>query len=211
MADSKKNSSGSNDVAFRRTWDREEYAKKGAEREAKEKAEAKARWEAKQAGKKYIRRASTPPDVRETQARAQRLDVSHMVGKTTLVPAGAAVGKRGHGAGFYCADCDLTYKDSKQLLEHYNSKQHLMKIGETGEVRSAGVEEVRERLKYLKRKLEEENSETVANLGERIAVAKEKEETLREEKRQKRREKRRKTKDGVGVHQPVFEDDGVLR
>src|ERR1700753_851671 len=213
MADSKKNAYGSasSDTSFRRTWDRAEYAEKAAIREAKERDEAKARYEAKLAGKKYVPRASTPPDVRETQARAQRLDVGSMVGKTMLVPAGAAVGKRGRGAGFYCEGCDLTFKDNLQLVEHYNSKQHQMNVGESGEVRRASAEEVRERLKWLKRKIEEDKKDEIINLEERLQVAQERDEREREEKRRKRREKRRKTQDGVGVQQPIFEDDGVIR
>jgi U4/U6.U5 tri-snRNP component SNU23 len=214
MADSKKSAYGgstANDVSFRRTWDRAEYAERAAKREAKEREEGKARYEAKLAGKKYVRRASTPPDVRETQARGQRLDVGAMVGKTMLVPAGAAVGKRGRGAGFYCEACDLTFKDNLQLVEHYNSKQHQIQVGESGEVKRAGVEEVRERLKWLKRKIEEDRKEELINLSDRLEFAREKDEREREEKRRKRREKRRKTQDGVGVQQPDFEDDGVIR
>jgi U4/U6.U5 tri-snRNP component SNU23 len=204
-------SSSTNDVSFRRTWDRAEYAERAAIREAKERDEGRARYEAKLAGKKYVRRASTPPDVRETQARSQRLDVGSLVGKTMIVPAGAAVGKRGRGAGFYCEACDLTFKDNLQLIEHYNSKQHQVKVGESGEVRRADVLEVRERLKWLKRKMEEEKRDELINLDERLRVAGEREELEREEKRRKRREKRRKTQDGVGVQQPDFEDDGVIR
>jgi U4/U6.U5 tri-snRNP component SNU23 len=213
MADSKKNAYGSttSDTSFRRTWDHAEYAEKAAVREAKQREEGKARYEAKLAGKKYVRRASTPPDVHETKARAQRLDVGSMVGKTMLVPAGAAVGKRGRGAGFYCEVCDLTFKDNLQLVDHYNSKQHQVNVGESGEVRRASVEEVRERLKWLKRKIEEDKRDEIINLNERLEVARERDEQEREEKRQKRREKRRKTKDGVGVQQPTFEDDGVIR
>jgi U4/U6.U5 tri-snRNP component SNU23 len=213
MADSKKNaySASTSDTSFRRTWDHAEYAERAAVREAKERDEAKARYEAKLAGKKYVRRASTPPDVRESQARTQRLDVGSMVGKTMLVPAGAAVGKRGKGAGFYCEVCDLTFKDNLQLVEHYNSKQHQLKVGESGEVRRATAEEVRERLKWLKRKIETDKRDELVNLDERLQIAKERDEREREEKRQKRREKRRKTKDGVGFQQPTFEDDGVIR
>src|ERR1700749_746299 len=163
MADSKKNAYGSttSDTSFRRTWDHAEYAEKAAIREAKEREEGKARYEAKLAGKKYVRRASTPPDVHETKARAQRLDVGSMVGKTMLVPAGAAIGKRGRGAGFYCEVCDLTFKDNLQLVDHYNSKQHQVNVGESGEVKRASVEEVRERLKWLKRKIEEDKRDEI--------------------------------------------------
>jgi U4/U6.U5 tri-snRNP component SNU23 len=70
---------------------------------------------------------------------------------------------------------------------------------------------VRERLRYLKRKMEEERSEEVVDLQERLRAAAEKEEREREEKRRKRNEKRRKTKDGVGVQPVTFKDDGVIR
>jgi U4/U6.U5 tri-snRNP component SNU23 len=214
MADKKGayGSSSANDVSFRRTWDVAEYAERAAKREAKERADAKARYEAKLAGKKYVPRATTPPDMRETKARTQRVDVAAMVGKTQLVSAAAAaVGKKGKGAGFYCEACDLTFKDNLQLVEHYNSKQHQIAVGETGEVKKATVEEVRARLLWLKRKIDEDAKEKTINLGERLEIAREKEEREREEKRRKRREKRRKTKDGVGDQQVEFEDDGVIR
>lgn len=115
---SKKGAYGENtasDTDFRKKYDRAEYAQKAAEREAKEKEERKARYEAKLAGKKYY--APLTGDEELTQARASRLDVSANVGKIMLVPAGASTGKRGRGAGFYCQACDLTFKDSLQLVE----------------------------------------------------------------------------------------------
>jgi U4/U6.U5 tri-snRNP component SNU23 len=214
MADRKDNAYGGTskgDTAFRRTWDTAEYAARAAARATKEREEGKARYEAKLAGKKYHRRASTPPDAKATTARTQRLDVGSMVGKTMLVPAGAAVGKRGRGAGFYCEACDLTFKDNLQLVEHYNSKQHQVAVGETGEVRRASVGEVRERLRWLKRKMEEEKREEVVDLSVRLEVARERIEEEREERRRKRNEKRRKTKDGMGVKQEEVEGDGVIR
>ncbi|KAF2674976.1 hypothetical protein BT63DRAFT_25590 [Microthyrium microscopicum] len=212
MSGSKKNAydTKQHDTSFRRTWDTAEYAEKGAARDARDREEAKARYEAKLAGKKYHRRASTPPDVRETEARKQRLDVGSMVGKTMLVPAGASIGKRGRGAGFYCEACDLTFKDNLQLVEHYNSKQHQLAVGESGKVRIATVEEVRERLKWLKRKRDEEKKDEVINLEERLEVAREKEDAEREEKRRKRNEKRRKTKNGEGVQGIQYENDGII-
>jgi U4/U6.U5 tri-snRNP component SNU23 len=210
MADRKKPTAGSGDTDFRKTWDKAEYAERAKQHDAKQKEESKARYEAKLAGKKYHRRASTPPDARDTQARTQRLNVGDLVGKTTLVPAGAAIGKRGKGAGFYCEACDLTFKDNMQLVEHYNSKQHLVATGESGEVKVATVQEVIERLRWLKRKKEEDKRDEVVDLEGRLEVAQEREEREREEKRRKRNEKRRKTPGGVGVK---VEDvgDGVIR
>jgi len=213
MSDSKKGAygNGASDTSFRKTWDKAEYAEKAARRDAREREEAKARYEAKLQGKKYVRRASTPPDVRATEARKQRIDVSSMVGKTMLVPAGAAVGKRGRGAGFYCEACDLTFKDNLSLVEHYNSKQHQIAVGESGRVVRATLADVRERLKWLKRKRDEEAKDEVVDLQGRLEVAREKDEKEREEKRRKRNEKRRKGKGDrshVGVE---YEGDGVIR
>jgi U4/U6.U5 tri-snRNP component SNU23 len=196
MAD-KKTAAGAGDTDFRRTWDRADYADRATKREAKQKEESKARYEAKLAGKRYVRRASTPPDVRDTQARSTRLNVGDMVGKTMLVPAGAAVGKRGRGAGFYCEACDLTFKDNLQLVEHYNSKQHLSNTGESGQVRRATVQDVRERLMWLKRKRDEEMKENeVIDLQGRLDRAREREEKEREAKRRKRNEQRRRKNKG---------------
>jgi U4/U6.U5 tri-snRNP component SNU23 len=101
---------GGGDTDFRKTWDREEMAKKAKEREAKERDEAKDRYDAKAAGKSYRRRASTPEDLKQTEARSERIDWSQMIGKQTLTSAAAGVGKRGKGAGAYCQACDLTFK-----------------------------------------------------------------------------------------------------
>lgn len=199
------------DTSFRKTWDREEYAAKAAQRDAKTKEEGKARYEAALAGKKYVRRASTPPDAKETESRRSRLDVASQVGKQTLVPAGAGVGKRGKGAGFYCDACDLTFKDNLQLVEHLNSRQHLVAIGQSGEVKRATLQDVKDRLAWLKRKKDEENDAGVVDLGKRLEVRKEQDEREREEKRQKRNEKRRKTKDGLGHIKAEDEGDGVIR
>ena len=202
----------SSDTSFRRTWDRSEYADRAVEREKKIKDEGRARYEAAVQGKKYVRRASTPPDAKDTEARKARLNVAAQVGKTVLVPAAAAIGKRGKGAGFYCDACDLTYKDNLQYVEHLNSRQHLVNTGQSGEVRRATVQDVRDRLAWLKRKKDEEKADEVIDLEARLERSKEIEDREREEKRRKRNEKRRKTKDGLGhVKQEDPNDDGVIR
>lgn len=118
MADSKNGSAygaPASDTDFRKNWDMEEYAAKAKDREAKEKEESKARYEAKLAGKKYYK----PLTGNETYTSARRsiIDVTAQVGKTQLIPAGAGVGKRGRSAGFYCEACDLTFKDNLQWIE----------------------------------------------------------------------------------------------
>lgn len=183
------------DTDFRKTWDKEEYARKAAEDEAKRKEEGKARYEAKLLGKKW----HAPVDhstLETTSSRKQRLDVASMVGKTTIVPSGSAVGKRGKGAGFYCSDCDLTFKDNLQLVEHLNSKQHLIATGQSGEVVRASVEDVRLRLRMLahQKRVREEEDKRVwqLDLAQRLKDREEQEAKEREEKRRKRNEKRRR-------------------
>jgi U4/U6.U5 tri-snRNP component SNU23 len=199
---------GTSDTAFRKTWDREEYAKKAADEEANRKAEGKARYEAKLLGKKY----HAPVDygsLSATTARQERLKVDAMVGKTTIVPAGSALGKRGRGAGFYCEDCDLTFKDNIQLVEHFNSKQHLIATGQSGEVARASVEDVRLRLRMLahqKRVREEEERRAwQLDLGERLREREEIDAKEREERRRKRNEKRRKGGDGMKQEEDSWE------
>jgi U4/U6.U5 tri-snRNP component SNU23 len=196
------------DTDFRKKYDRAEYAQKAADREAKEKEESKLRYEAKLAGKKYY--APLTGDEVLTQARASRLDVSSNVGKVVLMPAGAATGKRGRGAGFYCADCDLTFKDNLQWVEHENSMQHLRAIGQTGEVKRATVEEVHDRIRLLWERMEEERKGDVKTLGERLEVRREEEEKERELRREKRRElvekKKREREEEVKVKREYGED-----
>ncbi|KKY18191.1 putative c2h2 finger domain-containing protein [Phaeomoniella chlamydospora] len=203
MADDKKKSAygsgAASDTSFRKTWDREEYARKAKEESETAKEESKARYEAKLAGKKYHKHVDLSA-LDETSARGSRVDVASMVGKSTIVPMGNAIGKRGRGAGFYCEACDLTYKDNVQYIEHLNSKQHLIATGQSGEVKVATLEDVRERLALLierKRRREEEDKKMAEiDLGARLKTREEEEAREREEKRRKRNEKRRKG-DGV--------------
>ena len=196
------------DTDFRKKYDRAEYAQKAKDREAKEKEEGRLRYEAKLAGKKYY--APLTGEETHTQARASRLDVSSNVGKTMLMPAGAATGKRGRGAGFYCADCDLTFKDNLQWVEHENSMQHLRAIGQTGEVKKASAEEVHARIEMIWERMEEERRGDVKTLGERLELRKEEEEKQREERRQKRKElaerKRVKLEEEIKVKTEYGED-----
>ncbi|GAW20551.1 hypothetical protein ANO14919_100590 [Xylariales sp. No.14919] len=174
------------DTSFRRSYDLDEYAEKARVRESAEREEAKARYEAKLAGKKYYK----PATGEETHTRARRevLDLEASVGKTVLVPAGAGQGKRGRGAGFYCGACDLTFKDNIQWVEHINSMQHLRAIGETGEVRKAGAAEVRARIDEVWDRLEARKRAAVTTLKERLEIRGEEEAREKEARRAKRLE-----------------------
>ncbi|KAI1148052.1 hypothetical protein F4825DRAFT_435319 [Nemania diffusa] len=174
------------DTSFRRSYDLKEYAEKARAREGAEREEAKARYEAKMAGKKYYKPLTG--DETHTHARRDVLDLTANIGKTTLVPAGAGQGKRGRGAGFYCAACDLTFKDNLQWVEHINSMQHLRSIGETGEVRKASAEDVRRRIDEIWEGLQEQKRAATTTLKERLESRGEEEAREREARRVKRLE-----------------------
>ncbi|KAI9167077.1 putative C2H2 finger domain protein [Paramyrothecium foliicola] len=193
MSDSKKGSAygaPAGDTDFRKNYDLDEYAARAKDREAKEKEEAKARYEAKLAGKKYHK----PLTGNETYTTARRtvLDLTGQVGKTQLVPAGAGVGKRGRGAGFYCESCDLTFKDNLQFVEHLNTMQHLINAGQTAEVKRATAEEVHERIAFYIRQKEELAKEKATSLQERLQLREEEQAKETEEKRKKRRDEAEK-------------------
>lgn len=105
-----------------------------------------------------------------------------------LVPAGAGQGKRGRGAGFYCAACDLTFKDNIQWVEHINSMQHLRNIGETGEVKKASAEDVLRRIDEVWERLQEQKRAATTTLKERLEIREEEEAKEREARRLKRQE-----------------------
>jgi U4/U6.U5 tri-snRNP component SNU23 len=197
MTDSKKSAYGTaaSDTDFRKTWDRAQYEAKAQKEQEERREEGKARYEAKLEGKKWHKPADLST-LDSTSSRAGRIDVASMVGKSTLVPAGSAVGKRGRSAGFYCEACDLTYKDNVQYIEHLNSKQHLINTGQSGEVVRATLQDVRDRLEMLKQRKREREEEDKrmgeVDLNARLKKAEEIEDKEREERRRKRNEKRRK-------------------
>ena len=200
--------SAASDTDFRKTWDLDEYAEKAKKREAAEREEAKARYEAKLAGKKYYKPLTG--DETYTTARRTVLDLSAQVGKTQLVPAGAGVGKRGRGAGFYCDACDLTFKDNIQFVEHLNTTQHLLNTGQTSEVKRATAEEVHKRIEYYIQKLDDEAKEKATSLEDRLQLRGEEMEKEQEEKRQKRRDelgKRRQEKEDAAKVKTEYGED----
>lgn len=106
------------------------------------------------------------------------------------------------------AEC---HRDNIQYVEHLNSKQHLVATGQSGEVRRATLEEVRDRLRYLKRKRDEEKNDEVTNLDARLEMHKEKLEQDAEERRRKRNEKRRaKNKGDSNAMEWKVEGDGII-
>lgn len=118
------------------------------------------------------------------------MNLEENLNKTTLVPAGAGVGKRGKGAGFYCEHCDLTFKDSLQWVDHLNSKQHLHAIGQTAEVERASLKQVVQRLGWLRSRKRHQETGEEFDLQKRLADRARTEEQERLERREQRKAKR---------------------
>jgi U4/U6.U5 tri-snRNP component SNU23 len=87
----------------------------------------------------------------------------------------------------------------------------LVATGQSGEVHRATVQEVRDRLRYLKRKRDEDKFLEVTDLDARLAMNKDKAEQEAEEKRRLRNEKRRARKkaDSNAMEWKV-EGDGII-
>ncbi|GAO51938.1 hypothetical protein G7K_6026-t1 [Saitoella complicata NRRL Y-17804] len=180
---------------FRKKYDEAEWAQKAKEREQREYEERQARRDVK-AGVR--RREPSPPDARRIEARRERLNIEENVNKTTLVPAGVGMGRRGKGAGFYCDVCDETYKDSLSWVDHLNSVQHLRKSGQSLNQTRATLEEVRARLAWLRQKKHDalrasgQPINLTSRLAERQRIEAEERRVKREKKRQKEREAKEK-------------------
>lgn len=103
------------------------------------------------------------------------------------------------------------FRDNIQYVEHLNSKQHLVATGQSGEVRRATLQEVRDRLRYLKRKRDENKFLEVIDLDARLAMNKEKQDQEADEKRRLRNEKRRaKKKTDDNAMEWKVEGDGII-
>lgn len=190
------NTARGGDTDFRRKWDREEYAKLGAEREAREKAEGKARYEAKMSGKKVQLESPSDANAKAITARKAQ-DWSEVINKTYLVPFGASAGRKGKGAGFYCEACDETYKDNNSWIDHINSKQHLRKTGQKYDQERSTLQECIGRLDLLKERKRKQAEQAVYDINESLAQRKVQDDLDRAAKKAKRRENKEKGKESI--------------
>lgn len=90
----------------RREWNKEEYRQKAQEREQQRKH------------KKHEIKVDEK-DLKLAQARTQELNLDKDLNKTYVLTAA----DEELGVGFYCRDCNLSYKDNLGYLDHINSPQ----------------------------------------------------------------------------------------
>jgi U4/U6.U5 tri-snRNP component SNU23 len=135
------------------------------------------------------------------KARAAALDLTAALNKRQSVVAGAVPASQ---AGYYCAVCDCSLKDSTTYLDHVNGKWHNRALGMSMRVERVGVAPVKERLAALTAAKEREKKEREAAgaegpsaadpesvLGKRLAAAAEAEAAAKAEAAARREAKKK--------------------
>ncbi|KAI8818403.1 uncharacterized protein EV422DRAFT_185427 [Fimicolochytrium jonesii] len=193
--------SSAGDTNFRRKWDREELAKRAAERE---KSSGKG-----QKGNERGRRGGNADDDDEDdepvergllQAREGPIDLTSNLNKTQIVQASGA-----QQPGFYCKVCDCTVKDSVNYLDHINGWKHQKNMGMSMNVERSTVDQVKARLEALKRKA----AVPELDFDARIEKAKEEEEEAKRAKKREKKEKKKKQKSSAS-EEPVDPDADMM-
>lgn len=147
-------------MSGRRTWDKEEYAKKAKERaemgenyDAEDTSSIKTKVSRKEEFTKANESAAGPMGSERAflKVREERVDLESKVGKTQVINQSEL--ERGAGAGYFCETCNCLLKDSISYLDHINGKKHLRALGFSMRVERAGVDKVKNKLDSLKRKI----------------------------------------------------------
>ncbi|OLL24327.1 U4/U6.U5 small nuclear ribonucleoprotein component snu23, partial [Neolecta irregularis DAH-3] len=125
----------------------------------------------------------------------KNLNLEENLHKTQLIPAGAAFGNKGKGAGYYCQHCDLNFRDSLSWLDHLNSKQHLRASNQSGRIVRATLIDVQRKLNSLREsKHQQEQLDSNVDFWKRIEERKgliALEKKMNKERRQLRKAKRK--------------------
>lgn len=121
---------GGND-AVRRTWDTEAYARRAAL--------------SSRGGIQKRGRGGGPRSL--LKARETKHDLDARVGTVTVVEGG-----RDRRGGYWCESCESLLKDSNAWLNHVNGRRHQRVLGMGMRVERSGTEDVRERLRLLRKK-----------------------------------------------------------
>lgn len=181
------------DQTARRTWDKEVWAQKEAEREQ---AERDAEEEADMRRKN--RQVVARENLKLTGNRAEgRLDLAKNVGKRMVVEG--ADGDKSKQGGWYCPDCDVLLHDSGAYLDHINGKKHQRVLGMNMRVKRATLGEVQAKLRAGRKPVQPEKTgksreDAERELERRISEQLEKEQDAAAKRAAKRKAKREEAK-----------------
>ncbi|KAH3670099.1 hypothetical protein OGATHE_002912 [Ogataea polymorpha] len=164
----------STDSYGRRTWDEAEYAERARRRQQQTNETADP------SAKKNVRKFF--------ESRREQLEKVDKFNSVTFV--GSMNFKE---ASFFCDVCNRRFKDDLKFVEHLNSKEHLVNSGFSHESelqREVTLDQVKERLKQLKAKLDkpQENAPEV-DFATGVQQMREKYEQEKQKKKAKKRKR----------------------
>ncbi|KAK9838096.1 hypothetical protein WJX81_001145 [Elliptochloris bilobata] len=196
------------DNTFRRTWDKDDFEEKAAEREKVAKADEESALDAKR--RKRLERDPLHQGIIVERATLKQRDFSlnltGRLGKSQVVTNSTPLNQQ---AGYYCSVCDCILRDSASYLDHINGKYHNRALGMSMRVERSTADDVRKRFEALKeKKYQAEPLDTVADgFDRRVLERQEEEERQREERRERKRERR---KGGREAEEEIEEDPDAL-
>ena len=176
------------DNTQRRKWDKDEYARRAAEREAREKAEEHG---GKKPGGAQPRNKGgiiIREDLRMDNiiARNYKRDIESRVGTKQIVNV-----ETGAGMGFQCKETGVVLHDSAAYLDHINGKKQMKARGLSMRVERSTVDQVKAKFEAVKkRKAEEAKNGGPVDYNKRLAIAEADEETLKARKKEKEKAKK---------------------
>lgn len=153
---------GKND-SFRRTWDKEEYAKKAKNRLELEDDDD-------EEPSSSTKRREPPVKRKLLKQREYEVDLESNLGKSVVINKSSTMSQSG---GYYCNVCDCIVKDSINFLDHINGKKHQRNLGMSMRVERSTLDQVKKRFEMNKRKREEQKQSEDYDLDERVATLKE--------------------------------------
>lgn len=173
-SDAASESKPKNDVGFRRTWDKAEYAERVAKRDREEEEDLS-----------HDRRRGVQRDklIRGSESR----DIEGHVGETFLVTKDTSAAQAG---GFYCKVCQCQLRDSISYLDHINGKRHQRMMGMSMQVEKSTVAQIRARLADMRRR-KEMQQEKEYDFEEKVSQRQSAEEKLKAERRARKKEYKR--------------------
>ncbi|SGZ58741.1 CIC11C00000003212 [Sungouiella intermedia] len=184
----------STDQYGRKTWDVEAYAEEARRGKSKKDAPSD----------KAVELVKNLNGQNYLDHRAYLLDESVLaVGKHTLISADSNTSStfgKNKRFGFFCPVCDLSFRDTLALVDHFNSAQHQLgtpDLGEdVGEVKRASAEEVAKTIENLVQQLLRAQAVKGAD-SLQVRIVKRQEFEAKKLAARKERRKRQKTKKNV--------------